>query len=104
MALNESVCLYQALLTRANADLQEATGEPDAAKRAWLGGRAQALLSLANYLRDEAVSGEGLEAVVETRMMKAVQAVNQTGLRDYAIGKVAGLNLVRRLLRKDMSR
>ncbi len=96
--------LYQALLARANADQKEMGVEPNPSKRAWLGGRAQVLLSVANFIKDEAPSDEELEAEVDRRLSKVAEAVKRIERRDdaqYDVGKIAGLNLVRRFLRAN---
>ncbi len=96
--------LCEKLVTQANADLRQMRVEPDPEKRAWLGGRAQVLLSLANFIRENSPSTADLEAKVEMLMSKAAEAVKLAGRMDYApydVGKVAGLNLVRRLLRGE---
>lgn len=50
---------------------------------------------------------EALEAEVRMRLSKAAKAVQRAGHRDdaqYEVGKIPGLNLVRRLLRTDHPR
>lgn len=81
--------------------------EPNPTKRAWLGGKAQVLLSLANLIKDESPYTGDLEAEVQMRLRKAAEAVKRAGHRDdaqYEVGKIAGLNRVRRLLRTDRRR
>ncbi len=69
--------LRRALVDRANADLREMGAEPDASKRAWLGGRAQALLSLANAIDADSPSTEDLQAKVDALLSKAAGAVRE---------------------------
>jgi hypothetical protein len=94
------VDLREELVTRANADLKAMTAEPDPAKAAWLGGRAQALLSVANDLRDKGLPVQDVEGTLRKRLLEAAEIVRQTALRDYAIGRIAGLNVACRLLRE----
>ncbi len=96
--------LHRELVDRANANLAEMSVEANPSKRAWLGGGAQALLSVANYLEDGSPSAQELAAEVETRLSKVAEAVGRLGHRaeaQYEVGKVAGLNLVRRLMRDN---
>ncbi len=99
--------LSEELVKRANADLRDMGLEPDPSRRAWLGGRAQVFLSIANRMGYDSPSPGDLEAEIEMRLSKAAEAVRRTGHQDeaqYEVGKIAGLNLVRRLLRKDGAR
>ena len=98
--------LCQELVAQGNADLKEMGLEPSPAKRAWLGGRAQVLHSIANLIGDDSPSVEDLEAEVLMRLSKAAEAVERMGHRDdaqYEVGRIAGLNLVRRLLQSDQT-
>ncbi len=95
---------HRELINQANADLKEMEVEPDPSKRAWLGGRAQVLLSVANFIKDDSPSAEAPERDGEARLSKVAESVKGKGQRDdaqYEVGKIAGLNLVRRLLRTD---
>ncbi len=96
--------LRRELVDQANADLKDMALEPSPAKRAWLGGRAQVLLSLANTIGEDLPSPEEVGAKVETLLSKAADSAKTRGRGEdaqYDIGKIAGLNLVRRLLRTD---
>ncbi len=100
------MALCQELVDRANADLKQMGLEPNSSKRAWLWGRAQVLLTVANAIRDESPSPEALSARIDTLLAKAAEAARGRGRGDdtqYEIGRVAGLNSVRRLLRVHLS-
>ena len=96
----QAVDLREELVARANADLKAMTAEPDPAKAAWLGGRAQALLSVVNDLGDKQLPLQDIEGTVQKRLLEAAVIARQTALRDYAIGRIAGLNVACRHLRK----
>ncbi len=94
--------LHRELVDLANADLEAMGMEPNPSKRAWLGGRAQALLTVANAIRDDSLSGEALGARVSALLFKAAEAAKERGRGEdaqYEVGRVAGLNAVRRLIR-----
>jgi len=94
--------LHKGLIDQANADLKAMGLEPNPSKRAWLGGRAQVLLTVANAIRDDSLSEEALGARVDALLFKAAEAAGCRGRKEdaqYELGRVAGLNAVRRLLR-----
>lgn len=100
---HETMDLHRELVDRANADLKAMALEPNPSKRAWLGGRAQVLLTVANAIRDDSLSVEALAAAVDALISKAAEEARIRGREEdaqYEFGRVAGLNTVRRLLRR----
>ncbi len=65
------------------------------------------IFEVANYMQGESPSTQELETKMATLLVKETDALEQRrreGDAQYVFGRVAGLNLVRRLMRKDTPR
>ncbi len=99
--------LHRELVNQANADLGSVMSETSPSKRAWIVGRAMVIFEVANYMQGESPSTQELEAKLATLLARETGALEQRrreGDAQYVVGRVAGLNLVRRLMRRDTPR